>query len=297
MASALERRFQLAQSQLKRQESGRQLEEERAMKRQFAQAGAIGSGAAIKAGMEQRARGAERLQSGMLGLEAEKLGQQYQEEQAEKQRGFITSERLGSQQYSTAEREAAQKYARGERLSAQEYNTLERLGTQDFQNLQREESQKFLTGERLDTQDFQNLQREESQKFVTGERKEGQLFTDQQRVKTQNFQKGLFDIEQVLKEKEFDINKFITMENLNMARRTLGLDPLTGFPGDKKTPFNWTGIKKKSSIENLSQEDKEAMSAPNVRLAWDRQVNQRVLPSGRRITNEEYEELQNIYAR
>lgn len=275
MANALERRFQLAQSQLKRQESGRQLEEERAMKRQFAQAGAIGSGAAIKAGMEQRARGAERLQSGMLGLEAEKLGQQYQEEQAEKQRGFVTSERLGSQQYSTAEREAAQKYARGERLSAQEYNTLERLGTQDFQN----------------------LQREESQKFVTGERKEGQKFTDQQRMKTEIFEKGLFDLEMILKEKELDINKFITLENLNMARRTLGLDPLTGFPGDKKTPLNWTGIKKKSTIENLSQEDKKAMSTPNVRLAWDRQVNKRVLPSGRRITDEEYKELQNIYAR
>jgi hypothetical protein len=233
MAGALERRFQLAQSQLKRQESGRRLEEERALKRHFAQAGAIGSGAMLKVGEQQRAKSAERLQSGMLGLQAEKLGQQYQEEQAEKQRGFITSERLGSQEfgageaqkqrgfitserlgsqkYSTAEREAAQKFARGERLSAQEYNTLERLDTQDFQNLQREESQKFATRERVG-----------SQNFASGER-----------VKSEAFQKGLFEIEQEFKEKEFEINKYITLENLNMARRNMGLDPVAGFPGDE----------------------------------------------------------------
>ena len=244
MAGALERRFQLAQSQLKRQESGRRLEEERALKRHFAQAGAIGSGAMLKVGEQQRAKSAERLQSGMLGLQAEKLGQQYQEEQAEKQRGFITSERLGSQEfgageaqkqrgftageaqkqrgfitserlgsqkYSTAEREAAQKFARGERLSAQEYNTLERLGTQDFQNLQREESQKFATRERVG-----------SQNFASGER-----------VKSEAFQKGLFEIEQEFKEKEFEINKYITLENLNMARRNMGLDPVAGLPGDE----------------------------------------------------------------
>ena len=268
MANALERRFELAQTQLKRSEAARQRDEERALRRQFAQAGALGSGAAIKTGLEQRALGAERLQSGMLGLETEKLGQQYQEEQAGIQRKFITSERLGSQEYGTREREAAQKYG-----------TSERLGAQDFTAEQARLGREFQTLERLGAQEFASIESK------LARNQEWKKFT-----RTLDFEKTQAEIANKLAQSEFDINKFVTLENLNMARRSMGLDPLSGFteiPSERagKLPLKWR-VSKDDAIKAIK-------SGGN---AWDRRTNQRIV-GNTTVTEEEWKQLKDLYGR
>jgi len=240
MANALERRFQIAQSQLKKQESARQMQEERAMRRQFAQAGALGSGAAIKSSMESRARGAQRLQSGMLALESEKLGQQYQEEQTEKQRGFLTSEREAGQQFSSGEAQKQRGFLTGEREAGQLFSAGEAQKQRGFLTGERKAGQLFSAGEAQKQRGFLTSEREAGQRYSTGERMAGQRFAAGEASKSREaeaqkfrqsleFEKAQAAISNKFAELEFDINKFVTLENLNMARRSLGLDPLGDF--------------------------------------------------------------------
>jgi hypothetical protein len=330
MANALERRFQIAQSQLKKQESARQMQEDRAMRRQFAQAGALGSGAAIKSSMESRARGAERLQSGMLALKAEKLGQQYQEEQAQKQRGFLTGEREASQLFSsgeaqkqrgflTGEREAGQLFSSGEAQKQRGFLTGEREAGQLFSSGEAQKQRGFLTGEREASQKYATGERKAGQEYATGERKASQLFSSGERIAGQqfatseaeksrqadwkrftaslDFEKAQAEIANTLAQSEFDINKFVTLENINMARRSLGLDPLGGFSRDKKPSITSDGSRQGSVISSLTRDELKAIASGKV-SAWNRQTNRRLVNVGGKqveISDDEYRDIVNYY--
>jgi hypothetical protein len=319
MANALERRFQIAQSQLKKQESARQMQEDRAMRRQFAQAGALGSGAAIKSSMESRARGAERLQSGMLALKAEKLGQQYQEEQAQKQRGFLTGEREASQLFSSGEAQKQRGFLTGEREAGQLFSSGEAQKQRGFLTGEREAGQLFSSGEAQKQRGFLTGEREASQKYATGERKASQLFSSGERIAGQqfatseaeksrqadwkrftaslDFEKAQAEIANTLAQSEFDINKFVTLENINMARRSLGLDPLGGFSRDKKPSITSDGSRQGSVISSLTRDELKAIASGKV-SAWNRQTNRRLVNVGGKqveISDDEYRDIVNYY--
>lgn len=147
--SAMDRRYAMLRQQIGEQETQERQQQIESMRRRFAAMGALGSGAAVKAEQQAQEAGAKRLQSAFGQLDIARLGEEQQMEEAEKQRGFMTSERLAGQefqtgmlgkqqQYATSEREAAQKYATGERESAQTYGTSERQAAQQWQQGQLE---------------------------------------------------------------------------------------------------------------------------------------------------------------
>ena len=159
--NALQRRFQLEEQRLRQRESQRADEQKKALKRQFASLGALGSGAQIKVGQQAEQAAASRLESGLQGLQSQRLGVEEQREAEQRQRDFASEQaRLG--------RELTSEQAR----LGREFTSTERLGAQEFQ-------------------------------------------------------KGLFDIQNALALDEFDLNQFVTLQNLNIARGQLGIEPIT----------------------------------------------------------------------
>ena len=75
-------------------------------------------------------------------------------DESERNRGFLTNERLGQQQFQTGERVGTQTWQSGENLLGRQHQTDVRLGQQTWQTGEREAGQLFQTGERLGGQAF-----------------------------------------------------------------------------------------------------------------------------------------------
>jgi len=181
--NALQRRFQLEEQRLRQRESQRADEQKKALKRQFASLGALGSGAQIKVGQQAEQAAASRLESGLQGLQSQRLGVEEQREAEQRQRDFASEQaRLG--------RELTSEQAR--------------LG-----------------------REFQSSERSAAQDFASEQARLGREFTSTERLGAQEFQKGLFDIQNALALDEFDLNQFVTLQNLNIARGQLGIEPIT----------------------------------------------------------------------
>ena len=297
MANALERRFQIAQSQLKKQESARQMQEERAMRRQFAQAGALGSGAAIKSSMESRARGAQRLQSGMLALESEKLGQQYQEEQTEKQRGFLASESQKGRLFSAGESQKGRLFSAGESQKERSFKASESKAGRLFSAGESQKDRLFSAGESQKERSFKASESKAGRQFAAGEASKSREADWKKFSASLDFEEGQAEIANTLAQAEFDINKFVTLENLNTARRSLGLDPLEDFSREKKPSTTWDGSRQGSIINTLSKREIAGL-ATGVPWSWNNQTNRRVVNIGGRsveLSADEYRDIVNYY--
>jgi hypothetical protein len=128
--SAMDRRFQMAGQQLKRQESQREQQEKEALKRRFAATGSLGSGASIKAEGLVGEASSKRLAEGRQQVEMAKLGEQARQEEIASQRKYATSERLGGQEFQGSQRQSDRDLTVSEglagRTSVAEQNRLNR---------------------------------------------------------------------------------------------------------------------------------------------------------------------------
>ena len=97
--SAMDRRFQMAGQQLKRQESQREQQEKEALKRRFAATGSLGSGASIKAEGLVGEASSKRLAEGRQQVEMAKLGEQARQEDITSQRAFQSGEALKGKRF------------------------------------------------------------------------------------------------------------------------------------------------------------------------------------------------------
>ena len=97
MASAIDRRFQIAEQNLRRKELQREQQEKEGLKRKFASIGGLGSGASIKAELAAGEAASRRMSEGKQQIEVAKLGEQARQEEIAANRAFQTSERLGGQ--------------------------------------------------------------------------------------------------------------------------------------------------------------------------------------------------------
>jgi len=179
--SALDRRFALAEQRLQQQERGRISEEQDALKRRFASIGATGSGASIKAAQQAEQAGSSRLAQGKGALEIARLGE-------EQRLGEIESAR----EFQRGEREAGQLFAGGQAALGRRFSSFERAAGETFAGRQAEIGR-----------DFAEKQARLGREFTTGEREAAQIFN-----------KGLAD-------REFELNKLISMANLGMAQQQL----------------------------------------------------------------------------
>jgi len=127
MAGAMDRRFQMAEQQLRRKELQREQQEKEGLKRRFASLGALGSGASIKAESQAGEAASRRMAEGSQKIEMARLGEQARQEEIAGQRAFATGERIAGQEFAGSQAELGRKFATGERMSAQEFATGERV--------------------------------------------------------------------------------------------------------------------------------------------------------------------------
>lgn len=152
-----------------RQESkaaGQQRQEE--LKRQFARTGMLQSGAAIKqAGIESQQQ-EQQTQRALEGVDIAQAQTLRAEREAEKQREFARSERLGAQEFTAGQAELQRKFATGERIAAQDFAKLESKAQRALQEKLAERNisvQEALAGDQLEFQKaVAEFEQEETQK-------------------------------------------------------------------------------------------------------------------------------------
>lgn len=121
-SAALNKRYELIKKKLISEQNAQNQMQNEGMQRNLARTGNLNSGSGLK--LNQQMSEAQLKQNESIGesVEAEKAGAQLQMEEAQKNRAFATSERLGSQEFASGERAAGEKFARGERLSSQGFS-------------------------------------------------------------------------------------------------------------------------------------------------------------------------------
>lgn len=186
--TAMERRYGLLSKQMERQETQQTEQEKEALRRRFAAMGGLGSGASIKAESLAGEAGARRLSQARMSLESERLREEQQQEELEKQRQFQKSERLGSQQFASSER----------------------LGSQQFATQQAEMDRQFSSSER-----------QAQQNWAAQQALLGREFTAEEARKMREMQESQFNASHALAQKEYDLNEKISLENIDMAKQQL----------------------------------------------------------------------------
>ena len=121
-SEALNRRYELIKKKLISEQGAQNQMQNEGMQRNLARGGNLNSGAGLK--LQQQMGEAQLKQNESIGesVEAEKAGAQLQMEEAQRNRDFATSERLGGQEFASGERAAGESFAKGERLGAQGFS-------------------------------------------------------------------------------------------------------------------------------------------------------------------------------
>ena len=166
-------------------------EENDALSRRFAAMGGLNSGAYIKQQQIQGDTAMQRRQDALEGIGAQEAQARLAQEEAQKQREFSKSERLGSQEFAGGEAQKQRQFATGERL-----------GQQGFQSGEREAAQKFASNEA---------------ESAFGRQKNLQAFQ-------QDFQKQLLGQQQSFQDKWAQKDFEVNLEKLRQSNRALDLE-------------------------------------------------------------------------
>lgn len=141
-----------------------------ALARRFAAQGGLNSGAYIKQQQIASDSAQQNKQKALEAVDINELGARAQQEEAQKQRDFQSSERVASQGYGTGERLGAQDFSGQQAAQQRAYGTSERVGGQDFAGQQAALQRAYGTQERLGAQDFtggQNAATRGEQRYAT----------------------------------------------------------------------------------------------------------------------------------
>lgn len=139
--------FDLQRKRAEQQVGAQTQNQQEALKRRFAAAGALNSGAAIQQQNLASEQGAQNLNQVNEGINAQQNQEMQRQKEVQQGREFATSERLGSQGFAAEQAGLGREFAKSERL-----------GGQDWQSQQADIQRKFQTGERLSAQDYGALQ-------------------------------------------------------------------------------------------------------------------------------------------
>jgi hypothetical protein len=121
-SDALNKRFDLIKQKLMGETQAAQQQQAEGMQRELARRGSLNSGEGLKLQQQMADQNVKQLSDVASGVEAERAGAQFEEEQMEKQRQFAREERLGSQEFASGERASGEQFARAERLSQQGFS-------------------------------------------------------------------------------------------------------------------------------------------------------------------------------
>ena len=223
--------FDIMRQRIREREQKRAGEAKQQVSGQFASRGMLHSGAQIKA--QERARDAVARQAGeerrdVLIAEA---GVRRAEKEAQKQREFQTSERLGKEAFASAEAEAQRSFTTSERIALQNFKIKQEQGRQDFTREEREAGEKFAT-----------IQADAQRKFLASEseltRQEGARQFDatfEHQVKMAQQDQGNFDKELAESRKNSRINAITALKNsgfstseMNAILNALGISMVAG---------------------------------------------------------------------
>lgn len=234
-------RFKRLREQAKQETTAGTQARKEALQRRFAQAGLLGSGAAIKqeqiAEKEGQSALARRLGQIESAQESEALrrqeieaGRKFQAGEAEKQRGFA-AEQAG----------LGREFAKGERLAGQEFAAGQAGIGREFAAEQQRLGREFQTGEREAGQAFaaeQALLGREQQEALLGKQQD---FAAAQAQLARDVQAGQFTEQMDFAREQFDFDKKITEFNQALAENEQNKKDMFAKIGDLGTDA-WSGV-------------------------------------------------------
>jgi hypothetical protein len=162
-------------------------------------------------------------------------------EEADTQRGFITSEREAGQDFSVSEREAIQAYQDAADMIYREFLTSERQAGEGFRTGEREAGQEYATGEREASETYSTGDREAAQRFMTSERLESEIYAAAQALLGRDFTTSereaveTFKESMASKEMDFRTREREAGQEYGTSERVAGQEYRTDERGDTQT--------------------------------------------------------------
>lgn len=124
--------FDILRERAKREGNAFSQQNMEAIKRRQAAIGNLNSGAAIKQQRQAATEAGRVTQDALSNVDVLELQDKKRQDEIQKNREFVTSERLGSQTFASGEREASQGFASGERQAGQTFASTESQKGRDF---------------------------------------------------------------------------------------------------------------------------------------------------------------------
>ena len=240
--SAFERRYSAMRQQVADTEGEARNQEIEALRRRFASMGALNSGAAVKTEQKTQDAGQRRLNQAYGALDINRLAEEQQMEETQKNREFATSERLGGQTFAQGERLGSQTFGAEQANIQRGYQTGERIAGQEFLSGEAGKQREYQTGERVAGQEYLTGENYLQRQFATSERVAGQTFAGLQLDKQlkSTLENLITQIKAAASEgnlnrrssenmfnKEYDLNKEIAYYNMGGKKVTPSV-PKTG---------------------------------------------------------------------
>lgn len=269
--------FDIMRQRIRERELSRGKETSEKVKGQFANRGMLRSGAQIKAqerGRDQVANQAREERRDVLIAEA---GIRRAERQAEAQREFQRSERIGQQEFVsgeaaeqrgflTSERIGQETFARAEAEANRTFTTSEREALQSFQDKQRIGNQNFTTKERIAAEKFARIEAEIQRGFQSDQAALGREQQDRQFMETLAHQQELLKVnkEQYYSDMAFN-KKSQTIDALNALKNTGFSDTqITQLLNDLGLPIGLLGLGNPLAPRVNQPYGQPAVAAPGV---------------------------------
>jgi hypothetical protein len=216
--------FDLAKKRAQQKATSYQQQSTDALKRRFAQMGALQSGAAIKQEQLVAEKAQEQLGQELEGIGAQeaefnrqqqevKEGRDWQAGQAEIQRKFESGESALGRAFATAEAQKGREFTAGENLTQRQHQEKLMGMEQEYNRLEAEKQRAFAAGENEKAQRFQGAQAEIQRNFE-----------EQQNFKARELQRDQFNTEMKFKKEVQAWNKSQAADEYRLLLKQYELD-------------------------------------------------------------------------
>ncbi len=216
--------FELAKKRAQQKATESQQQSTDALKRRFAQMGALQSGAAIKQEQLVAEKTQEQLGQELEGIGAQeaefnrqqqevKEGREWQAGQADIQRKFESGESALGRAFATAEAQKGREFTSGENLTQRQHQEKLMGMEQEYNRLEAEKQRAFAAGENEKAQRFQGTQAEIQRNFE-----------EQQNFKARELQRDQFNTEMKFKKSVQAWNKSQAADEYKLLLKQYELD-------------------------------------------------------------------------
>jgi len=249
--------FELAKKRAQQKATESQQQSTDALKRRFAQMGALQSGAAIKQEQLVAEKTQEQLGQELEGIGAQeaefnrqqqevKEGREWQAGQADIQRKFESGESALGRAFATAEAQKGREFTSGENLTQRKFESGESALGRAFATAEAQKGREFTSGENLTQrqhqeklmgmeQEYNRLEAEKQRAFAAGENEKAQRFQgtqaeiqrnfeEQQNFKARELQRDQFNTEMKFKKSVQAWNKSQAADEYKLLLKQYELD-------------------------------------------------------------------------